>query len=157
MTIHLWLLKREYSLAGCTFKYNRVLLPPPENFSRRPAHSPQAQSRCKRLAGLLTYLALRCLPRGHAPSDNMMSHEHCEIHSSGNCSGFTPDSLLISVESADSREPMLVQRYKKIMRTTKAIRTIFFVSSYQTRLLCRYARPRNAHLRLGKLRFLGTL
>ena len=93
---------------------NRVLPPPPENFSRRPAHSPQAQSRCKRLAGLLTYLALRCLPRGHAPSDNMMSHEHCEIHSSGNCSGFTPDSLLISVESADSREPMLLQRYKKI-------------------------------------------
>ena len=84
---------------GCaSFKYNKGYPPPPEKISRRPAHSPQAQSRCKRLAGLLTYLALRCLPRGHAPSDNMMSHEHCEIHSSGNCSGFTPDSLLISVE-----------------------------------------------------------
>lgn len=64
----LWL-KRAYTNIGpLAQKYVNL-----KTSSRRPAHSPQAQSRYKRLAGLLTCLALRCLPKDNILSDNMMS------------------------------------------------------------------------------------
>ena len=79
---------------------------------RRPAHSPQAQSRYKRLAGLLTCLALRCLPKVNA-SVTIWCRRALWDSQQRELSGiFTrfPFNLCWAV---CPREPMLVQRYKK--------------------------------------------